>query len=110
MASPSSGATERGRSFGRRASFSSTGVVLVIRTDLQRGVGDALQRGPGEHAVDAGGEHPLRRPLLFRASTVLVSVPAVSMMSSTIRALQPLDVADDVHDLGLVGRRCGACR
>ena len=45
----------------------------------------------------------LAAPRSWSPSAVFTSVPAVSMMSSTTTQFLPVDVADDVHHLGLVG-------
>ena len=46
-----------------------------------------------------------RAPCALTAWAAAQSVPAVSIMSSTMMASRPLHVADDVHDLADVGRR-----
>src|ERR1039458_6009140 len=80
---------ESGVTSGQRASFSSSGTVFVQNT---RSMGLALTRsmaGPDS----TGCTHPAkmrRTPASRSAMTVLISVPAVSMMSSTTTTLRSL--------------------
>jgi hypothetical protein len=65
--------------------------------------GDSTMRwiaGPEKTACEA---HAHRGAVLMSAFAALVSVPAVSIMSSTMRQSLALHVADEVHDLGDVG-------
>ena len=56
---------------------------------------EALEGRAGEEAVGRGGEDP-RRAVSLSASAAAQSVPAVSIMSSTMIAVLPSHVADDV--------------
>ena len=105
---------------GRRSS-TLRGIVLVTYTpdstdSLMRDVRGAVEQPMGRERRDTR-----RAPLSLSAFAAPHSVPAVSIMSSTMKQSQTVDLADDVHHLGHVrlgptlvedrpGRPRAACR